>query len=146
MPPKKTGPRVSAFLITINTNSKDLKLEPELKAAWAQILNNLGQYIKHKIPDSGRWGVYAVNEKENAKIISIKSSSGVEVGPKTGSIHLHSSIQITHTSNLQLEKKGIKTFIDNTLKIPGSYVNVIGTDGKTAFQKFEDYALKGSSN
>ena len=148
MPPKRTGNRVSTFLITVNTNNTDQKYIAILKDAWMQIADNLGDYIKHRDPDPekkyGRWGKYDVDQKRNGLISSTEMKSGVQIAPKKLFIHLHSAIRMVHQSNIQIDTKALKAEMDRLTGLPGVYINVRGVpeQQKTAFENFADYVKR----
>lgn len=157
-PPKlvRTSNKVkqSGFLLTVNSQLKgvrpmdatDQKYRPLLTQAINAVLDDLGPYIKHRQDGEGRWGKYAFDETKNSLVDGIEHSIHFEIGPRTGALHAHVPIKVTHRSNLQLDGQKIARTVNQLTGLPGVYVNLKGVAVKGEWGKMLEYARKNAAS
>jgi hypothetical protein len=118
---KKRQLKNSSFFITINTNQRINKLSEEyekfikkFKDVKDDLFNNyLNEIIIFKDD---------LCDKEN-DIKNVNTEYSIEVGEKTGCIHSHTLMKISHYTNIQINYKFITDFIKGSMNLPNIYLN-----------------------
>ncbi len=93
--------RAQAWMITLNTNSSEIKLSSPLRKTWKYI-------VEHMISFS--YGL------PGTKVITVKENSEIEVGHKYHKAHLHGFVEIVSMGLVSLNYSKIKEFVDTQLK------------------------------
>lgn len=108
MPPRKTKRHdpldewQSAWFITINTQSTDMKIVEPLRDAW--------KYITQ------RMAFFTSSDVEGAEILSVRDRPVIEIGPRYHRVHLHTQLAIDGRGLIMLDYVEIRKFINDLLR------------------------------
>jgi len=109
--------KVSAFFLTVNSNSQDLICKAQMREVAEQFFNQIEnhfRFLNHKFPET--------NNVSYVVLIDIKIA--VEKGKKQERVHLHGLIKVRHRTKLQLDLQNIHAFFTEALRLKNIYVNV----------------------
>ena len=121
--------RIASYLITINPNiSADA---PNAHDIWRNLIRanrqlvydirrNSTPYIHYRAAGD----VNGVGGYTHANFIGMQVVGRNEIGGRYHRIHSHLSLQITHTSNIELNIPALRTFYTTYLGLPSVYINV----------------------
>ncbi len=125
--------RLQAWLITINSQSTNIKFKGPLRKIFDYIVTNME--------------TFSFSQK-GAKIVKVRESAATEIGPTDHKVHIHGYIEITSLGGLvSLNYSKIKKFADMQLrKLPGfvaTYFDAKLVDNYNAQNNIEEYVHKG---
>lgn len=137
---KKRQLKHSSFFVTINTNQRINKLSEEFidfnekfKLIMDKLFNNhMDDIIEFKLED-------ADPEKD---IKNVNTEYAIEVGEKTGTIHSHSLISVSHYTLIQLNYEFIRDFIKTEMNLDNIYLNNRVVYGASSTMNLQEYITK----
>ncbi len=90
----------SAWLITLNSNSKDRKFIKPLKVVWEYLVSHLKNFM---------WS------KSGGKLLNVRNKHAVEIGGELGLVHLHAKLIVETSGVGYLDYRAINEFFNRQL-------------------------------
>lgn len=106
----------SAWLITINTQSRDSKYVKAFKDAWKYIVSNMTSFI---------W-----SDVDGSRLFTVRNRPVIERGPKNKRIHIHDYLAISGRGLINLDYVKIRKYVNKALRkvdedFKGVYFNAV---------------------
>jgi hypothetical protein len=115
---KKSKTKLSRFFITINSNKTDPIFGAKLQKAyslWYQYLDD---------PKADLIKFVSGEAKDMTKVLGMNVDMVLERGPLQGKYHIHSIVDITHETKVQINLSKLRSFMNLVIGSP-CHINIV---------------------